>query len=114
MGSDDPLTGLVTEDAIVGDGAEAVAGDTVTMQYVGVLTDGTGFDASWDRGEPFEFTLGEGQVIAGWDEGVAGMKEGGRRVLIIPAEQGYGPTGSPPTIPGGATLVFVVDLLGVT
>jgi peptidylprolyl isomerase len=81
------------------------------MQYVGVaFSTGEEFDASWDRGEPFEFTLGNGDVIAGWDEGIVGMKEGGRRKLTIPAEQAYGAQGSPPTIGPNETLVFVVDL----
>ncbi|MCB0871304.1 MAG: FKBP-type peptidyl-prolyl cis-trans isomerase [Solirubrobacterales bacterium] len=104
-------TVLVKKDIVVGDGTEAKEGDTVKVQYVGALYDnGKEFDASWDRGEPFEFTLGGGQVIKGWDEGVAGMKVGGRRVLVIPPDLGYGPQGSPPTIPGNSTLVFVVDL----
>ena len=75
-----------------------------------LLADGTPFDNSFDRGEPFEFNLGAGMVIPGWDQGVAGMKEGGRRVLTIPSDLGYGDAGAPPTIPPGATLVFVVDL----
>lgn len=97
---------------MVGDGAEAKEGDTVKVQYVGALYDnGKEFDASWDRNkEAFSFQLGGGQVIKGWDEGVAGMKVGGRRVLVIPPDLGYGPQGSPPTIPGNSTLVFVVDL----
>ncbi len=104
-------TALVKKDIVVGDGAEAKEGDTVKVQYVGALyDDGTEFDASWDRDEPFEFQLGGGQVIQGWDQGVAGMKVGGRRVLVIPPELGYGAQGSPPTIPANATLVFVVDL----
>ena len=111
-------TELVTEDIVVGDGDEAKEGDTVKVQYVGALfEDGTEFDASWQGEEPgqaFEFTLGGGQVIPGWDEGVAGMKVGGRRVLVIPPELGYGAQGSPPTIPPNATLVFVVDLEEVT
>ena len=110
--SDTPPTELETEDIVVGDGAEAKEGDTVSVQYVGAIFDtGKEFDASWDRGqEPFEFTLGAGEVIQGWDEGVAGMKVGGRRKLIIPPDLGYGAQGSPPTIPANATLVFVVDL----
>ncbi len=109
--SDTPPTTLETEDIVVGDGAEAKEGDTVSVQYVGALFDsGEEFDASWDRGEPFEFQLGGGQVIQGWDQGVAGMKVGGRRMLTIPPDLGYGEQGSPPNIPGGATLVFVVDL----
>ncbi len=105
---------LETKDLIAGTGAEAKAGDTVTVNYVGVLyKGGKEFDASWKRHEPFSFTLGKGQVIKGWDQGVAGMKVGGRRELIIPSELAYGKTGSPPTIPPNAPLVFVVDLLGV-
>lgn len=109
-----PPTALVKKDIVVGDGAEAKEGDTVKVQYVGALFDkGTEFDASWTGDKPgdaFSFTLGQGQVIKGWDEGVAGMKVGGRRVLVIPPDLGYGPQGSPPTIPANATLVFVVDL----
>ena len=108
-------TELVTTDLVEGTGTEAQPGDTVAVEYAGVLyEDGTPFDASWDRGaEPFEFQLGAGMVIQGWDQGVAGMQVGGRRMLVIPAELGYGDAGSPPVIPGGATLVFVVDLLQV-
>jgi peptidylprolyl isomerase len=112
-GADAAPTELVVEDIVVGDGAEAVDGSTVEVQYVGVLTDGEEFDTSWD-GEPFSFTLGAGRVIPGWEEGVAGMKVGGRRALVIPADLAYGPSGSPPAIPANATLVFVVDLLAVT
>jgi len=113
--SDPAPTELVKEDIVVGDGAEAKSGDTVSVQYVGALYDtGKEFDASWDRGQPFEFTLGGGQVIQGWDEGVEGMKVGGRRKLIIPPDLGYGAQGSPPTIPANATLVFVIDLEKVT
>ncbi len=105
-------TKLVTKDLIVGTGAEAKAGQSVTVNYVGVLYHGgKEFDASWKRKEPFTFSLGQGQVIKGWDQGVAGMKVGGRRELIIPAELAYGAQGSPPTIPPNAPLVFVVDLL---
>jgi peptidylprolyl isomerase len=106
-------TKLVTKEIIKGTGAEAKAGDTVTVNYVGVLyKGGKEFDASWKRSEPFTFALGKGQVIPGWDQGVAGMKVGGRRELIIPSELAYGKRGSPPTIPPNAPLVFVVDLLG--
>lgn len=109
-----PPSKLVVKDLIVGTGPEATPGETVTVNYVGVLyKGGKEFDASWKRKEPFSFALGKGQVIAGWDKGVAGMKVGGRRELIIPAPLGYGATGSPPTIPPNAALVFVVDLLGV-
>jgi peptidylprolyl isomerase len=104
---------LVIKDLIKGTGPEARAGQSVTVNYVGVLfSGGKEFDSSWKRSEPFTFTLGKGQVIKGWDQGVAGMKVGGRRELIIPAELAYGKTGSPPTIPPNAPLVFIVDLLG--
>ena len=106
-------TKLVTKELIPGTGKEAKAGETVTVNYVGVLyKGGKEFDASWKRKEPFQFKLGQGQVIKGWDQGVAGMKVGGRRELIIPSELGYGATGSPPAIPDNAPLVFVIDLLG--
>jgi peptidylprolyl isomerase len=106
-------TKLVTKDLITGTGPEAAAGQSVTVNYVGVLFHGgSEFDASWKRSEPFTFTLGRGQVIPGWDQGVAGMKVGGRRELIIPPAIAYGAKGSPPTIPPNAPLVFVVDLLG--
>jgi peptidylprolyl isomerase len=105
---------LVKKDLKVGTGPVATAGQTVTVHYVGVsYTNGRQFDASWDRGEPFSFPLGAGQVIRGWDDGVAGMKVGGRRQLIIPPEQAYGSKGSPPAIGRDETLIFVVDLLGV-
>jgi peptidylprolyl isomerase len=104
---------LVVKELIKGTGPEAKAGQSVTVNYVGVLfKGGKEFDAPWRRNEPFTFTLGKGQVIKGWDQGVAGMKVGGRRELIIPAELAYGKQGSPPTIPPNAPLVFVVDLLG--
>jgi len=107
-------TELQIEDLTVGEGREAVAGTTCTMQYVGhAWSTGQQFDASWDRGEPFTFPLGGGRVIAGWDQGVAGMKEGGRRRLTIPPELGYGSRGAGGAIKGGETLVFVVDLLNV-
>jgi peptidylprolyl isomerase len=106
-------TTLQTKEIIKCAGPEAKAGQPVTVNYVGVLYHGgKEFDASWKRSEPFTFTLGKGQVIKGWDQGVAGMKVGGRRELIIPAELAYGKTGSPPIIPANAPLVFVVDLLG--
>jgi peptidylprolyl isomerase len=105
---------LVSKDLKTGDGAEAKSGDQVSVQYVGVLYDGgKQFDSSWDRGQPFAFQLGSGQVIPGWDQGVAGMKVGGRRELIIPPDLGYGAQGQPPTIPPNATLVFVIDLVSV-
>jgi peptidylprolyl isomerase len=104
---------LETKEIVKGTGPEAKTGQPVTVNYVGVLYHGgKEFDASWRRSEPFTFTLGQGQVIKGWDQGVAGMKVGGRRELIIPAELAYGKPGRPPTIPPNAPLVFVVDLLG--
>ena len=107
-------THLVVKDLKTGDGAEAKSGDQVSVQYVGVLYDGgKQFDASWDRGQPFSFQLGSGQVIQGWDQGVAGMKVGGQRELTIPPDLGYGAQGQPPSIPANATLVFVIDLLSV-
>lgn len=102
---------LITKDLVVGDGATAKQGDKVTVQYVGVgFNSEEEFDASWDRGQPFTFTLGAGEVIAGWDKGVAGMKEGGRRLLVIPGDQAYGAQGQPPDIGPNETLAFVVDL----
>lgn len=102
---------LETKDIVVGKGRTAKPGDTVSVDYVGVLYDGgKQFDASWDRGQAFEFQLGAGMVIPGWDEGIAGMKEGGRRLLVIPPDMGYGAQGAPPAIPPNATLVFVADL----
>ena len=96
-----------------GTGAVAEKGNTVSVHYTGWLTDGTKFDSSVDRGQPFTFTLGAGQVIEGWDTGVAGMKVGEKRKLTIPPEFGYGPDGSPPVIPPNATLIFEVELLDV-
>jgi peptidylprolyl isomerase len=108
----DPPAGLQIEDVKVGDGPTAKSGDMVTVQYVGVsYSTGKQFDASWDRGEPFTFPLGQGQVIPGWDQGVAGMKVGGRRQLTIPPDLAYGEGGSPPDIGPNETLIFVVDLL---
>lgn len=104
-------SGLQYQDVVTGSGAEAAPGQTAVVHYTGWLTDGTKFDSSRDRGEPFSFSLGAGQVIAGWDQGVAGMKVGGRRKLVIPPDLGYGPRGSPPVIPPDATLVFDVELL---
>ena len=105
---------LASEDIVEGDGATAAAGDQLTVQYVGVdYETGEQFDASWDTGQPFEFMLGAGNVIPGWDEGIEGMKVGGRRELTIPPDLAYGPQGQPPAIGPNATLVFVVDLLEV-
>lgn len=105
---------LVTEDIVEGDGPAAAAGDQISVQYVGVdYVTGEQFDASWDNGAPFDFELGSGSVIPGWDEGIVGMKVGGRRELVIPPDLAYGPQGQPPDIGPDATLVFVVDLLSV-
>jgi FKBP-type peptidyl-prolyl cis-trans isomerase len=101
------------QDVKVGSGPEAKAGDTVSVHYVGTLTDGSKFDSSRDRGQPFSFTLGQGRVIRGWDLGVAGMQVGGVRTLTIPPEEGYGARGFPPVIPANATLVFEVELIAV-
>ncbi len=111
----EPAPKKLTEKEIVkGTGAEAKSGDEVTVQYVGVGYESEEeFDSSWSRNEPFSFTLGAGEVIPGWDQGVAGMKVGGRRELIIPAELAYGPAGSPPAIGPNETLIFVIDLLAV-
>lgn len=109
--SGSPPTKLESEDIVEGDGKEAKEGSKVSVQYVGVaFSTGEEFDASWERQEPFEFTLGAGEVIPGWDQGVVGMKEGGRRQLTIPAELAYGAQGSPPAIGPNETLVFVIDL----
>jgi peptidylprolyl isomerase len=109
-----PPKKLEVKDLEEGSGATAKAGNAVTVNYVGVnYKTGKEFDASWDRGEPFTFTLGAGEVIPGWDQGVEGMKVGGRRELIIPPSLGYGSTGAPPAIPPNETLVFVVDLEAV-
>jgi FKBP-type peptidyl-prolyl cis-trans isomerase FkpA len=104
---------LQIEDLKVGTGAEAKAGQSVTVHYVGTLTTGSKFDSSRDRGEGFDFKLGAGMVIKGWDQGVAGMKVGGLRKLTIPPELGYGARGYPPVIPPNSTLVFEVELLSV-
>ena len=105
------VSGLVFEEITIGAGAEASRGQQVTVHYTGWLTDGKKFDSSKDRNDPFKFQLGKGQVIAGWDEGVAGMKVGGTRKLTIPPELGYGARGAGGVIPPNATLVFEVELL---
>ena len=108
-----PVTTLKMEDKTVGAGAVAKAGDLVTVDYTGWLTDGTKFDSSIDAGKPFQFTIGKGEVIAGWDQGVAGMKVGGVRTLTIPPDLGYGAQGAGGVIPANATLVFEVKLLKI-
>jgi peptidylprolyl isomerase len=111
---DQPPTELVVEDITVGDGTEATAGSTVSAHYVGVAhSTGEEFDASWNRGAPLDFRLGVGMVIAGWDQGIEGMKVGGRRRLTIPPHLGYGDRGAGGAIKGGETLIFVVDLMDV-
>src|SRR6195952_932020 len=107
-------TDLVITDLVVGDGAEAAAGQRVSVHYVGVAhSTGEEFDASYNRGSAFQFPLGEGHVIAGWDQGVQGMKVGGRRQLVIPGHLGYGDRGAGGAIKPGETLIFVVDLLEI-
>ena len=106
-------SGLIVEDINIGDGAAAAAGQKVTVHYTGWLTNGTKFDSSKDRNDPFVFPLGGGRVIKGWDEGVQGMKVGGKRKLTIPPALGYGARGAGSVIPPNATLVFEVELLGV-
>jgi peptidylprolyl isomerase len=111
-GTGAPPKTLVTHDLIVGKGPAAKAGQTLNVQYVGVLfKSGKQFDASWDRGQPFSFPLGQGQVIPGWDHGLVGMHVGGRRQLVIPAALAYGAAGSPPTIPPNSALIFDIDLI---
>ena len=110
----EPPADLVVTDVTEGDGAEAGSGQTVSVHYVGVAhSTGEEFDASYNRGAPLDFRLGAGQVISGWDQGVQGMKVGGRRRLTIPADKAYGSRGAGRDIKGGETLVFVVDLFGV-
>jgi FKBP-type peptidyl-prolyl cis-trans isomerase len=109
----DPNAKLEINDLVVGKGAEAKSGDTVKVHYVGTLTNGDKFDSSRDRGQPFVFELGKGRVIKGWDEGVVGMKEGGKRKLTIPPHLGYGARGAGDKIPPNSTLVFEVELLEV-
>lgn len=108
------MSSLQVEDLQVGAGAEASPGQQVSVHYTGWLTNGQKFDSSLDRGSPFQFELGAGKVIKGWDQGVAGMKVGGKRKLTIPPELGYGARGAGGVIPPNATLVFEVELLGVS
>ena len=112
---DEPPTELVIEDITVGDGAEATVGSTIQAHYVGVAhSTGEEFDASWNRGAPLEFRLGVGQVIRGWDEGIVGMKEVGRRRLLITSDLAYGERGAGAVIKPGESLIFVVDLVKVS
>ncbi len=106
-------SGLIIEELVVGEGDEATSGQYVSVHYTGWLTDGKKFDSSKDRDDPFQFPLGRGHVIRGWDEGVQGMKIGGTRKLTIPPELGYGARGAGGVIPPNATLVFEVELLGI-
>ncbi len=109
-----PPTKLETDELSPGAGRAAQTGDTVHVQYTGTLMNGTKFDSSYDHGgDPFKFTLGKGEVIKGWDQGVVGMKIGGKRRLRIPPDLGYGANGSPPTIPPNAGLVFEVELVSI-
>ena len=111
---DTPPAELVVEDIEVGKGAEATAGSQISAHYVGVAwSTGEEFDASWNRGQPLDFTVGVGQVIQGWDQGLLGMKVGGRRKIVIPPHLGYGDRGAGGAIKGGETLIFVVDLVDV-
>lgn len=105
--------GLQTTDTVVGSGPEATSGKVLTVHYSGFLQNGTKFDSSLDRGQPFRFRLGEGMVIRGWDEGMVGMKVGGKRKLVIPPAMGYGERGAGAAIPPNSTLVFEVELLAV-
>jgi FKBP-type peptidyl-prolyl cis-trans isomerase len=107
------MSELIIEDLVAGTGDTATAGQTVVVHYTGWLTNGTKFDSSVDRNDPFDFKLGAGRVIAGWDQGVAGMKVGGKRKLTIPPQLGYGERGAGGVIPPNATLVFDVELLAV-
>ena len=113
MSSTTTPSGLIIEEVVVGEGDSAAAGQRITVHYTGWLTDGKKFDSSKDRDDPFEFPLGAGHVIKGWDEGVQGMKVSGTRKLTIPPALGYGARGAGGMIPPNATLVFEVELLGV-
>ncbi|HEY9685604.1 MAG TPA: FKBP-type peptidyl-prolyl cis-trans isomerase [Coleofasciculaceae cyanobacterium] len=107
------VDGIIVEDIAVGSGKDAKLGDTVSVNYTGTLMNGQKFDSSYDRNEPFEFTLGEGRVIEGWERGISGMKVGGKRILTIPPEKAYGEGGAPPVIPPNATLKFEVELVDI-
>lgn len=106
-------SGLQYQDLVIGSGPEAKSGDTVSMNYTGTLEDGTKFDSSYDRNQTFDFVLGSGNVIKGWDEGIVGMKVGGKRKLVIPPDLAYGAQGYPPVIPPNATLLFEVELMAI-
>lgn len=108
-----PVKELIVEDKVVGQGAEVKSGDTILMHYTGTLENGQKFDSSVDRGQPFETQIGVGQVIKGWDQGVIGMKVGGKRKLTIPSNLAYGEQGIPGAIPGNATLIFELELLEI-
>lgn len=107
------LPPLTKEDLVVGEGPAVKKGDTIQVHYTGTLLDGTVFDTSLERGQPLEFTVGEGQVIPGWELGVVGMQPGGKRLLVIPPHLGYGSAGAPPKIPPNAVLKFTVELLAI-
>lgn len=109
-----PSAGLEIQDTVEGTGDVVKVGDTVTVHYRGTLSDGTQFDSSYDRGTPFSFTVGTGQVIQGWEEGLLGMKKGGKRTLVIPPSLAYGDQSPSPLIPAGSTLHFEIELLNVT
>ena len=111
--SNDQLSAVVKEDLVIGKGASAAAGDDIVVHYVGWLESGQQFDSSRARRDPLDFALGAGDVIKGWDQGIEGMKQGGKRKLTIPPEMGYGSRGAGGVIPPNATLVFEVELLGV-
>jgi peptidylprolyl isomerase len=115
-GNSDPVTtasGLKYVDLVEGDGPSPQPGQMTTVHYTGTLENGTKFESSLDSGKPYEFKIGTGAVIKGWDEGIMTMKAGGKRKLIIPPNLGYGPQGSPPKIPPNATMIFEVELLGI-